>query len=270
MKLASIMNKLRIITLVTVIIFTSKLCNAEEINEDWIHKDSIFINQVKNSFLTDPLTIEKYLEPWENSRVDLGFGYSLIEHSMGKGYVSIFYTFIYKNKKLISFILRPQMPNNSRLTKRYLSFYKGLFEIEDQQVQNLCFGYKNVAIPLGEPGNDLTVSSQMEYFMTPYSGVIYGDYGGIANEMLENRNLFNTVKDSITEDLLIYLLKSLNPATRMYAAELFYSNEDRFNQKELIERLIELNFKELPEITTMSGCIILVVDSKKILKLMLK
>lgn len=231
--------------------------------------DSVFINQVKKSFKTNPISIEKYLEPWENSRVNLGFGYTLIEHSMGKGYVSIFYTLVYKDKKLVSYLLKPQMPTDSRLTKRYLSFYEGMFEIENQQVKKLYFGFKNVSKPLGDIVNEFNVSSQIEYFMTPYSGVIYGDYGGIANEILENRNTFNIVKDSINEDILIFLLKSINPATRLCAAELFYLKKETFNQIDLIEKLIEINYKELPEIETMGGCTIYIDDAKKVLDLMI-
>lgn len=267
--LAEIMKNLRTISLIILLICTFKICKAEEIQEDWIKLDSIFINQLKGSFIVNPLLLEKYLDPLENSRVNLGFGYSLIEHSMGKGYVSIFYTFIYKDKKLISYVLRPQMPKNSKLTNRYLSFYEGLFGIENYSAQNLYYGYKDVSKPLGEIEKEINVSSQVAYFMTPYSGVIYGDYGGIADEILENRNAFNIVKSSITENLMIYLLKSINPATRLCATEIFYSKKESFKQKKLLKKLIEINFKELPKITTMSGCMIYVENAKTVLNQMI-
>ena len=263
------MRKLRIIAVMTMVICISKLCGAEEIHDDWIKLDSVFINQVKKLYKSNPLSIESHLEPWENSRVNLGFGYTLIQHSIGKGYVSIFYTFIYKDKKLVSYILKPQMPNESRLTKRYLSFYEGLFEIKNSQPQDLYCGYKYVTKPRGNIDNVLNVSSQIEYFMTPYSGVVYGDSGGIANEILDNRTAFNEVKESITEDVLIYILKSVNPATRLCAAELFNSKYETFEQKDLIENLIEMNFKELPQIETMSGCVQHIDDARKVLNQML-
>jgi hypothetical protein len=263
------MRNLQTIAILILLIFMSQFCGAEEIHEDWIKQDSAFIKQVEKSFRLNPLSIGKDLEPWENSRINLGFGYSLIEHSMGKGYVSIFYTFIYKDKKLVSYVLKPQMPNDSRLIQRYLSLYKGLFEIENYRPKNLYFGYMEMSKPLEGFETNLNVSNQLDYFMTPYSGVIYGDYGGIGNEILENREAYNTVKDSINETILIYLLKSINPATRLCAAEFYYSNEETFKQKELIDKLIEKNFKELPEIETMSGCIKYIEDAKKVLTLML-
>jgi len=126
-----------------------------------------------------------------------------------------------------------------------------------------------VSKPRGNSENLLNVSSQIEYLMTPYSGIVYGDCGGIANEILENRNAFNEVKESITEDVLIYMLKAVNPATRLCAAELFYSKNETFRQKEFIEKLIEINFNELPKIETMSGCTQYIDDARKVLNQML-
>ena len=90
--------------------------------------------------------------------------------------------------------------------------------------------------------------------MTPFSDVIYGDYGGIANAMLENRRVYNIVKDLINENILICLLHSINPATRLCAAELYFTQKKVYQKKELIEKLIKGNLKELPRIETMSGC----------------
>ena len=245
------------------------LCKSEEINEDWIKSDSIFISHLKIAYQKNPLSIEKQLEPWEMQRANLGFGYSSIEHSMGKGYVSIFYTLVYKDKKLISYRLEPKMPRNSQLIKRYLSFYEGMFEIKDSKAQVLYFGYKNVSLPLEISKPAIDVSKEIKYFMTPYSGIIYGDYGGIANSILENREAFNLVKDSINENILIYLLKSINPATRMCAAEEYYQNKESYQHKDIIEKLIEINLKELPKIKTMSSCLKYEDNAKDILNRMI-
>ena len=263
------MKNLIIIALIFFVICTSKLSNAEEINEDWVKMDSVFINQVKELFATNPLSIEKYLEPWESSREKLGFGYSIIEHSIGKGYVSIFYKLVYKEKKLVSFVLKTHWPSDPRLTKRYLSFYQGLFQIENYEIKDLYYGFKDVSKPIGNGEFDLNISTEIEYFMTPYSGIIYGDYGGIANEILETRKSYNLIKSSLNEDALIYMLKSINPATRLYAAEFYYSKMGNFTKKEFIEKLIESNLRELPKIVTMSGCIVQMVDARKVLKEMI-
>ncbi|WP_026473533.1 hypothetical protein [Alkaliflexus imshenetskii] len=261
---------MRTIALILVLTTTFGLCRAKEIREDWIKIDSIFINLLKKEYLSNPTSIEKYLEPWEKKRENLGYGYSIIDHSMGKGYVSIFYTLIYKDKKLVSFKLTPQMPNDSRLYSRYLSFYEGFFENDNYQPQSLFYGYKVASTPIKNFDRILEISPKMEFFMTPYSGIIYGDYGGIANELLENRELFNSIKSSINDDLIIYLLNSINPATRLYATELFMTQKELFIEKKLIEELIEMNFKELSEINTMSGCIQYSEDARKVIKEMME
>lgn len=264
------MKNLIFFVLIAFLTFTDKLSFAEEINEDWVKKDSIFINQIKRAYATNPLLVEKFLEPWENSREKLGFGYSMIEHSNGKGYVSINYTLIYKGQKLVSFVLKTSWPHDPRLTKRYSAFFNGLFEIENFEIKDLYFGYEVVSKPIGFKENEFNVSSQIAYFMTPYSGVVYGDSGGIANEVLETRKSFNSIQSSINEEVLFYLLKSINPATRLYAAEFYYLNKERFSEREIIEKLIDENLKELPKITTMSGCIVRMADARKVLKAMIE
>lgn len=48
------------------------------------------------------------------------------------------------------------------------------------------------------------------------------------------------------------------------------TQEDSFKQKKIIEELIEMNFKELPEIITMSGCIKYSENARRVLKEMIK
>ena len=79
------------------------------------------------------------------------------------------YTMIYKEQKLVSFVLKTSWPHDPRLTKRYSAFYKGLFEIENYEIKDLYFGYEDVSKPIGFKENELNVSSQIEYFMTPFS-----------------------------------------------------------------------------------------------------
>lgn len=66
---------MRTIALILVLTTTFGLCRAKEIREDWIKNDSIFINLLKKEYLSNPTSIEKYLEPWEKKRENLGYGY---------------------------------------------------------------------------------------------------------------------------------------------------------------------------------------------------
>jgi hypothetical protein len=214
-----IMRNPRYIVISAVLICINQFCEAQNINEGWVREDSLFIDQVKQAYRSDSLSVEKNIEPWENARVNLGYGYSTIQSSTGKGYVSIFYTCVYKDKKLISYMLHPQMPRDDRLTHRYISFYKELFRIENNWPMDLYFGYEKMTKPLGESDNVLEVSNDLGFLMTPFSGVVYGDYEGFEDQIVENRSAYIKVKYSISEKELLYLLRSINPATRLTAAE---------------------------------------------------
>jgi hypothetical protein len=264
-----IMGNLRSIVISTLLICISQFCKAQNINEGWVREDSLFIDQVKQAYNSDPLSIEKSIEPWENARVNLGYGYSVIQSSTGKGYVSIFYTCVYKDRKLISYMLDPQMPHDDRLTYRYISFYKVLFKIENNWSMDLYFGYEKMTKPLEESENVLKVSDALGFLMTPFSGIVYGDFEGFDDQIVENRRAYNKVKDSINEKELLYLLRSINPATRLTAAEHYFKNIDNYLQHSLIERLIEDNYKELPAIQTISVDLVNEEDAKEVLRRMI-
>src|SRR5665647_670637 len=102
---------------------------AEDIHEDWVKADSIFIKQIVDIKKANPRLINQYLRIVERDRVNLGFGYSLIEGRYGIGYVSIVYSIVYRYQRMLSYKLTPEMPSDSRLIKRYLKFYSGGFKI---------------------------------------------------------------------------------------------------------------------------------------------
>jgi hypothetical protein len=64
---------MRTIVLVSLLTTVFGLCRAKEIREDWIKNDSIFINILKDAYLSNPTSIEKHLEPWEIKRENLGY-----------------------------------------------------------------------------------------------------------------------------------------------------------------------------------------------------
>jgi hypothetical protein len=229
----------------------------------------LFIDQVKQAYKSDPLSIEKSIEPWEHTRVNLGYGYSVIQFSTGKGYVSIFYTCVYKDRRLISYMLNPQMPHDDRLTHRYISFYKELFRIENNRPMDLYFGYEKMTKPFGESENVLKASDELGFLMTPFSGIVYGDFEGFEDQIIENRKAYNKIKESINEKELLYLLRSINPVTRLTAAEHYFKNIYHYSQHSLIERLIEDNYKELPTIQTISVDLVNEEDAKEVLRRMI-
>jgi len=238
----------------------------DAIHEEWVSEDIKFIKQLKTAYKKGPLSILSLLRPDKSRSSDLGYGYLLVGGSMGKGYVSTHYQIIYKDDKPISYKLMQDMPREEELQARYIELYKGMFAVVNHQVEPLYYNLEEMKKPLDGCDMQMSVTPEIEEYMTPYSGVMYGDRGGYANSLLRNRALYLSIKDSLNKEGHKYLLCSKNPASRLTGVEYFYSNN-------LIEELspktisrIEEVFSETPTITTMMGCMVTQTDSKAVVK----
>ncbi|TPE44609.1 hypothetical protein [Pontibacter mangrovi] len=264
---------MKTVTLLFTFLLIFSLANAQEdkIEESWVRDDSVFIASYIKAYKANPLKIESYLQPDKKRRNDLGFGYSSIEGSMGKGYVTVFYHLVYFQDKLVSYRLSPQMPRDSRLTQRYKRFYSTLYRFnEKDQAVDLYINFKDVAKPL-DSFTRAPSTRALAYLMTPFSGIVYGYRGGEGSTILENRAAFNFVKDKLTPEDYLMLLYSKNPATRLTAAENYYRNPERFKKyKTEIDDRIKIIYSELPETQTMNGCILTTDETKKLVDFYLK
>ncbi len=88
--------------------------------------------------------------------------------------------------------------------------------------------------------------------MTPNSGTMYGYAGG--GVIMQNRKAFLEIKDSLTNDQLVLLMFSINPASRLTAIEYYLKEKERFSSQQLIDKWIDLVFLEMQKIKTMLGC----------------
>lgn len=263
------MKKLKLLLL--FLLAASFAYAQDAIEEDWVRADSVFISGYIKAFKTNPLHVERYLKPDRKRKENLGFGYTSIEGSIGRGYVSVFYQFIYFNDKPISYRLAPQMPRDGRLTARYKKFYQPLYRFDDKDVaQVLYYNFKKVMTPL--PGNaDSPSGRALAYFMSPFSGVVYGYLGGESSSKLENRAAYDFVKAKLKPEDYLMLLYSINPATRLTAIEHYYRNVKLFEKyKQEIEIRIKEIYRELPEIQTMNGCILTTDSSKELVDFYVK
>jgi hypothetical protein len=126
---------------------------------------------------------------------------------------------------------------------------------EAKQVQPLYWRYNEASSALNGLTVNTSTDKSLDFFMTPYSGTVYGDYGGITSAILANRAAYQTVWKEITPAVCEALLYSKNPATRLSGIEYYYQNASRFkNQKQRVESRIKAIYKELPVVTTMRGC----------------
>ena len=58
--------------------------------------------------------------------------------------------------------------------------------------------------------------------MSPASGLYYGGRGGFSMNLLQNRELFMGLENKLTKELVIQLMYSINPASRLTAIEYYY------------------------------------------------
>lgn len=262
-------------TAVLLLLFFTAILNAnaqeERIEEEWVSADSVFISSYMKALKMHPLNVEAYLGPDKKRKDNLGFGYSSIEGSMGRGYVTVFYQLIYFKDKLVSYKLSPQMPDDTRLTKRYKNFYASLYRFDAKdKAHPLYYNFREMAKPL--TGYHLAPSSRaLAYLMTPFSGIMFGYRGGESSSIIENRAAYNNVKERLRSEDYLMLLYSKNPATRLTAAEYYYQNPRRLAKyKREIESRIKSIYIELPEAKTISGCIISTENSKTLVNFYVK
>ncbi|MEX0273665.1 MAG: hypothetical protein AB3N16_04730, partial [Flavobacteriaceae bacterium] len=108
------------------------------------------------------------------------------------------------------------------------------------------YGFENVSVPSNKLKKD--VSKEMKFYMIPFSGITYGCRGGYGNGILKNRCAFKNLlySQNLEAEDLVYIMKSVNLASRLTAIEYYTKNIDQFDSKEkgIIDALIYEIFKE--------------------------
>jgi hypothetical protein len=92
--------------------------------------------------------------------------------------------------------------------------------------------------------------------MSPYSGTTYGIRGGRGGQLLENRDRFLSLSDTLMPDKsrALYLLRSVNPASRLTAAEFIIRHKGAFPAYEqLLAGALRRVFANPARVETMRG-----------------
>lgn len=248
--------------LLILLLLMATLCTGKDaINYERVANDSVFLHSLKEQVNTNPSMIATLLAPKGSQSIrraeDMGFGYRYKSGSMGFGYSSTYYILVFYKDELVSFELSQRMPSNPELTERYEQFMIGLFQFDSIGIKPLRWNYEKATRCLPGYENSIDSSESVLYYMSPYSGIIYGYSGGDGGSFIENRKHLIDLQSRFSPELFTLLLYSINPASRLSAVEYFYGNADAMNQLELKHKeQIKRIFKETPAITTMSGCFI--------------
>ncbi|WP_282161003.1 hypothetical protein [Ulvibacterium marinum] len=243
------------ILIVTIFSISCGVLRAQ--NPFWVAKDKKIITEIISNY-NQPKQLEK-LFPKEYHRPGsayLGFGYKLLRKSLPGGYISIRAEFLYKKDSLIGYIIRPEMPSEKRLKRKYLKWYDGKFDVlNDLRLKPYYYRRTSFENPLEAFEGEKSSNDQIRFYMSPESGLSYGGRGGFSMNLLQNRKHFMEIQNDLDKQTVIELMHSKNPASRLTAIEYYYKHPDMFmNEKDKIDIWIQKVYKQVPMIDTLRGC----------------
>jgi hypothetical protein len=244
----------------------------------WTAEDSVSAARFMDAFVKSPEKIDSLTSgPGDFGRDhDLGFGYRLREAWVNAaGKLGFAFKIVYEGKKPVSFEAKPVI-NYAALRARCRPLLAPVFgqgNGEDTYVWNL----EAAAAPLaadslgreaGPPAPEAPdMRKALAYYMSPYSGILYGVRGGDNGQLLENRDRFLGLGDFLMLDKsrARYLLRSVNPASRLTAAEFIIRHRVDFpDYDELMRTSMAFVFSHPSKAATMRGPNVTEEDARKL------
>jgi hypothetical protein len=187
--------------------------------------------------------------------VNLGYGYWLKSMTYGFEKFSLNIEVLLNDTGLVySQKMTMVLPYLTRFSQEYEQFLKQKgFKPVNESAWGKYIDYEE-SVLLIDGKQCQKKDSLIRWQISPFSGVTYGNYGGIGNKMLESRSNFNRLSIEAINDDLEILMKSINPATRLMAVEYFLNNFERFRDDDLLLKAHEA-VREPLFIGTIEGCI---------------
>jgi hypothetical protein len=244
---------------IIVLLFPGQI-TLGQIHQDWRKKDINLIDSIIKLDRNNPTEVENFFNKYTDKQPKdtLGFGWTKFEQGIGAGYISIWANFFYYRDTIQTYILVARLPYQKELADEYKSLYLKFIPNDTGNIFFYKYNEQNILKPLKElAGNQkpANISKKMLEYMSPTSGDTYGFMGGLPMTTVQNRKLFNELKDSLTPDQLIAMMYSINPVSRLTAIEYYFKNSKKYNFNKQVNKWIEKVFKEVPTIKTISGCI---------------
>jgi len=238
----------------TTLLFGQEGAKVEDVNQQLISNDSLFIKKLADTYKTNPAGVLDLLITSKHTMEDIGFGYADVSSVYNSGYLRISYQFVFLKDSLISYKLDAGIPYDARLNTRYRKICTLLFKFKNEiHSKPVYFNYDAMSRPLNDSIKIASKNKKIRFLMTPFSGVTYGYYlvMGYFLIKLDSRINFDAIKSKLTPETDYMLLFSKNPAARLCAVEYYYKNPGRFvNMKDKFEQRIAAIYKDMPIITT--------------------
>lgn len=250
----------------------------------WTPKDSAEAAGFIRSFRQHPEKIESLVAgPGNMSRgdQDLGFGYRLKEVWVNPaGKLGFSLKILSRIAGPVSFEVKP-IQNYSALAPKYQTVLRSAFPQakgagDGNFPAYLPYHWNLAAASAPLPADSLSlpesapmagVQEALSYYMTPYSGTTYGIRGGRGGQILENRDRFMSLGDTLMMDKTraLYLLRSLNPASRLTAAEFIIRHRSDFRDFEnLSATALKRVFANPAKVETMRGERVSLEDARRL------
>ena len=254
---------------ILIIILVFQIGNIYSQNPFWEAEDKRLIKKITD--LSDrPIELTQFFtEKNESPEIEhLGFGYFKKTYGVGGGYITVGCDIYFHKDSLISYVLKPRLPRKKKKKKKYLEWYNNKFEVtENLELKPKYYNYDILKMPLKQFKRIPISDEQINFYMSPESGLYYGGRGGFGMSLLRNRELFIALEDKLTKEIVIQLMYSKNPASRLTAIEYYYKYPDLFGEeKKELDNWINIVFKNVPYIKTLRGCFGGMENSKKLAK----
>lgn len=248
----------------------------------WTAKDSSEALALIRAFTSRPLSVDSLIAGPGNlvQEKDLGFGFRLKEAWVNPaGKLGFSFKLVRNGHATISFEAKPVL-NYAGLAPRYQAVLSAAFtrgpDSPGGMPTYLPYHWNldsaSAALPADILGLPETVPAPavrkaLAFYMSPYSGTTYGIRGGRGGQLLENRDRFLGLADDLMPDKsrALYLLRSLNPASRLTAAEFIIRHKAAFPEFErLLAGALQRVFADPAKAETMRGEAMLREDARKL------
>ena len=228
-------------------------------NPFWVHLDKKLINGIVKLDKNCPQSIEQYFikQKCKIKKENLGFGWTMWSPEIGGGYISISAKIYYYYDSIVSYTLIPELPTEIGLIKKYLKWYCNCFEYNNAGILPYEYNKEQIFRPLAEYNGTLTphtIPCKILQYMSPKSGTEYAINGNYGAKIPENRKEFAEIKDSLSNDQIVLLMYSINPASRFVAIEYYFKSREQFSDTTTINKWVEKNFTEIPKVEVLMSC----------------
>lgn len=203
----------------------------------WTEADSLSAARTAEAIARRPESVDSLTAGSPTRDHDLGFGLRLREAWVDPaGKLGFAFKIVYVGAKPISFEARPIM-NYGGLRARQYAALAPAFPAPAPGTEARPFQWNLAAACAPLPADSLLIPADsapspvvreaLAYYMSPFSGTLYGIRGGEAGQLLENRDRFLGIAPILAADrrLARWLLRSINPATRLTAVEFITRNQ---------------------------------------------